>query len=147
MASTPISVAFHVVRVLLVLLLAIIFVFSLYYFIKAIDAIGDDVDVARETHFGHEVEEDGLEVEKEGKYDPYEDYYDEFEVRPKGRLIKGQHRFRITNSKHKHQHIISLIVWVVLTLFASILSLAGILGVLCHNPFMVREKRRRSFLL
>lgn len=140
--ATAVSIAFHIVRVVLVILLAIIFLISTIYFIRTIDAIGDDVDEARETHWGHthEVEETPLNIERGGKYDPYEDDDVEHNIAsPTGRLILGkqQNEYAVTKSREKHHHIISLIVWVVLTLFAAILSLAGILGALCLNPCMV----------
>ncbi len=47
------SIPLTIVRVLLVIVLIILFVISAYYFIISIDAIGDDIDVARETHLTH----------------------------------------------------------------------------------------------
>lgn len=144
--ATTVSIAFHIVRVLLVILLALIFLISTIYFIRAIDAIGDDVDEARETHYGHthEVEDTPLNFESRGRWDPYnkgDDNGDGEEnwASPKGRLILGkqQTEYGVTHSHQKHHHIISLIIWVVLTLFAAILSLAGIIGALCLNPCMV----------
>ncbi len=41
------------VRILLVVVLLILFVISSIYFVISIDAIGDDIDVARETHLTH----------------------------------------------------------------------------------------------
>ncbi len=151
-SSRTISVAFHVVRLLLVVLLALIFLISTVYFIRTIDAIGDDVDEARETHWGHthEVEETPLNIEGSsgggGKFDPYEadsaGDREENVASPRGRLILGKNynEYAVTRSRAKQQHIVSLIVWVVLTLFAAILSLAGIIGALCGNMCMVREK-------
>ena len=149
MTATAVSIAFHIVRVVLSILLAIIFLISTIYFIRTIDAIGDDVDEARETHWGHthEVEDTPLNVEGSSKtswHDQYDEYDAEREVNvasPTGRLILGkQHKhYAVTESKGQQQHIISLIVWVVLTLFAAILSLAGILGAICLNPCMVSE--------
>lgn len=151
-SSRTISVAFHVVRLLLVVLLALIFLISTVYFIRTIDAIGDDVDEARETHWGHthEVEETPLNIEGSsgggGKFDPYETDSagdrEENVASPRGRLILGKNynEYAVTRSRAKQQHIVSLIVWVVLTLFAAILSLAGIIGALCGNMCMVRRR-------
>ncbi|KAH7638283.1 uncharacterized protein LOC124497131 [Dermatophagoides farinae] len=139
------EITFQAIRIILVILLAIIFIISTIYFIRAIDAIGDDVDEARETHFGHEIEENVYESTRNSRFDPYEDYGDDYNhqnhqhnKKKGGRLIKsGHHHYRVTNSELKQHHIISLIVWVVLTLFCAILSLAGILGAIFLNPCMV----------
>lgn len=141
--TKSVNIFFQVIRIVLIILLAIIFIISTIYFIKAVDAIGDDVEQARETHYGHEIEEVN-EPASSGvhhrRFDPYEDYEneDDFYYKHGGRLLtSGHHHYRITNSRYKQQHIISLIVWVVLTLFCAILSLAGILGALFLNPCLV----------
>nr|XP_027194028.1 uncharacterized protein LOC113788772 [Dermatophagoides pteronyssinus] len=141
------EILFQSIRFILIILLVIIFIISTIYFIRAIDAIGDDIDRAGETHFGHEIEEnipddDNLLVSrKNSRFDPYKDSEDDHYRNEKtGRLIKNNghnHFYRITNSNEKHYHIISLIIWVVLTLFCSILSLVGILGAIFLNPCMV----------
>lgn len=156
--------AYHIIRVILVILLGLIFLVSLIYFIKAIDAIGDDVEQARETHWGHEVEESDLighrvlhpdEIEENTddsttdveKLHNRPEEEDDFEVNikhpsvvhrdPRGRLITGHHHFTVTKSDHKQHHIVSLIIWVVLTLFCAILSMGGIIGVFCDNACLV----------
>ena len=48
------SCALMTVRVLLVIVLTILFIISAIYFVISIDAIGDDIDVARETHLTHD---------------------------------------------------------------------------------------------
>ncbi|KPM07241.1 hypothetical protein QR98_0057300 [Sarcoptes scabiei] len=143
---SKVEILFQVIRFILVILFSIIFIISTIYFIRAIDAIGDDVEEARETHFGHEIEEnDFLGIPINPKFDPYEDYEANPNDRLKiGRLVKKNRpdqlkhpHYRITNSRYKQQHIVSLIIWVVLTLFCAILSLAGVLGALFLNPCMV----------
>lgn len=163
MANTRVIIAYEVVRALLAILLALIFLVATIYFIKAIDAIGDDVEEARETHWGHEVEEapfifrprvkhpDEEEEEeettgnnKEGTEEEGDDIVTVYR-RPsshRGRLITGHHHFTVTKSQHKQHHIISLIIWVVLTLFCAILSLAGILGVFCENSCLVNAQTK-----
>src|SRR6185437_833841 len=48
------GVVLTIVRILLIITLVVLFLISGYYFIISIDAIGDDIDVARETHLTHD---------------------------------------------------------------------------------------------
>lgn len=48
------SVAFIVIRILLILVLIILLVVSSIHFIISLNALGDDIDVARETHLTHD---------------------------------------------------------------------------------------------
>jgi len=95
------------IRLLLIITLTVLMIIFIVYFVIALHALGNDIDLARETHLTHKAHH------------------------------REEHVFGVTNSDKKERHITTLIVWTLVSMMATIFTSAGLIGAINLNGCLV----------